>query len=161
MLAFSVASALSWSSSHAIGGDNGFQTDKVELQKHLTLDQPLDEVRWEMFGTPEWLKETFLPPRTDYISIVVSAPFNPRVKLKNASRGRLFSTINSVRPWLDSAEANVMRSTSDSDFKVDESPFKCTERKFFSKKYNSSVYGFECISKDRYLAYALLAILGK
>ena len=54
-----------------------------------------------------------------------------------------------------------MRSASNSDFKVDGSQFKCTERKFFSEHYKAYVYGFECITRNSYIAYALLAILGK
>jgi len=156
ILIFIVAFVFSLHSNLAISEDEDVRTDMGELQEYLTLDQPINEVKWEIFGTPEWSHG--LPAPTDYISIVISAPLTPNIKLKNTTRGRLFSTINSARPWLSSIEVKIMKMSS--TYGTNKDKFNCAERKYFSKNTDTFVIGFECITEDRYLAYAILEKLG-
>lgn len=121
--------------------------------EYLSIDTNVEDVKWELFGTPEWSE--ILPGPTDFASIIISGSLNEIIDTSNwQASGTMFVPQNSNRGWLSERESRIFASILSSGAPPDDE--KCREKQFFSRKIGKEVSGFECINQHKYLAFALL-----
>jgi len=99
--------------------------------EYLSIDTNVENVKWELFGTPEW--SDTLPGPTDFVSIIVSGSLNEIVDTSNwQASGTMFVPQNSNRDWLSERESRIFaKIISSGELPTGE---KCRKKIFVSKK---------------------------
>lgn len=124
-----------------------------ELNKLVRIDTKITNLKWELFGTPEWSDTT--PSPTDFATIIITGELsNQKSSQKsNIEEANYFIPPNSKRNWLNQEQSTIIASLIDG--KTPLPPAHCAMRTFKSSSGSKDLEGIDC----RHNGSALMMIL--
>ncbi len=151
-----------WVRGTSVGETSGSSKQKPGLnlglqnvRDYFEPDMPLEDIRWEAFGTPEWAPDRMEMWPTDYVSLVLTGRASSEAvaaKFSGQAAPRVAATPNAVRPWLSASLKALMQGIVDHN-KVP-STIKCRDLPTQSQgKFES---GFACTDGHEVLYFLLL-----
>lgn len=114
--------------------------DPLELNKFVSIDIKLSNLKWELFGTPEWSDIT--PSPTDFATVIITGETNSAQSFTNTQETDIFIPPNSQRNWLNQEQHSIIASLIEG--KTPPTPVNCVTRTFKSPSNNEYLDGIEC-----------------
>jgi len=142
---------LIWLSLGACDASSGARssTDQAELARLVKLDLPINTVRWEVFGTPEYAGG--VPGPTDYVTLIAEIePAMSFAQTNTAETARI--TPDSARPWLSPDLRTLFTQHSNSQ-PVLSRVGNCAPLQAELTKSGEKVQGFLCSGKASSVVY--------
>lgn len=73
-------------------------TNRADLARVVSFSEPFEDVRWEIFGTPEY-KDGVAGP-TDFVTLVFDAKASPGWPAASSTAEGVYIPPEAARPWL-------------------------------------------------------------
>lgn len=128
-------------------------TDPLELKKIVTIEHQINNLKWELFGTPEWSGTP--PAPTDFASIIITGEISDAKAPPKSEDSNLFIPQNSKRNWLNHEQNLIIASLIEGKNPLP--PVNCITRTFKSSSNNEDLEGIEC----RYNSSIIIIIIVK
>lgn len=128
-------------SSKETGFMHGESTDFSNLNKYIEVKEEIFDLKWELFGTPEWSDS--IPGPTDFATILITGRVRKPDNNPNPSTGAVdyFIPINSTRRWLNKEQNAIINAL------IKKSPpqtTRCSTRIFKSASSDNKFEGIDC-----------------